>query len=213
MAVSDSFYELDQIFRDILSGVSAAGRTRSARAVGRALRRSQQRRIAAQQNADGTTYQARRRRVIRVQQGMKFLWNGEARTLKNWQHGQGKYGKTITGYDQDRKAIRTFYRSDIARYLEIKTGHVSQSRQKNAPMFARLRTARYMKLRADASGVAVGFSGLAARIARVHQLGLRDQVGPNVETEYPVRELLGFTRADEKAIQEAVIASLGRGGK
>ncbi len=43
-------------------------------------------------------------------------------------------------------------------------------------MFVKLRTARYLKARADASGVTVGYSGVAARIARVHQFGERDQV-------------------------------------
>ncbi|ENE98195.1 putative phage tail completion protein S [Escherichia coli P0304777.8] len=32
-------------------------------------------------------------------------------------------------------------------------------------MFVKLRTARYLKARADASGVTVGYSGVAARIA------------------------------------------------
>ncbi len=44
------FSELDQIFQNILDGVSLAGRTRTARKIGLALRRSQQRRIASQKN-------------------------------------------------------------------------------------------------------------------------------------------------------------------
>lgn len=45
-------------------------------------------------------------------------------------------------------------------------------------MFTRLRTLRFMKLRPDAGGVTVGFDGIAARIARIHQYGLKDEVGP-----------------------------------
>lgn len=48
------FSELDQVFQDILDGVSPAGRTRNARKIGLALRRSQQRRIASQKNPDGS---------------------------------------------------------------------------------------------------------------------------------------------------------------
>jgi phage virion morphogenesis protein len=50
------FSELDQVFQDILDGVSPAGRTRTARKIGLALRRSQQRRIASQKNPDGRRY-------------------------------------------------------------------------------------------------------------------------------------------------------------
>ena len=60
------FSELDQVFQDILDGVSPAGRTRTARKIGLAVRRSQQRRIASQKNPDGSSYTARRRKVYRT---------------------------------------------------------------------------------------------------------------------------------------------------
>lgn len=41
---NDLFRELDQVFNDILAGTSQAGRVRIARAVGQALRKSQQQR-------------------------------------------------------------------------------------------------------------------------------------------------------------------------
>lgn len=59
-------------------------------------------------------------------------------------------------------------------------------------------------------GASGGFDGMAARIARVHQFGQRDQVGPGTFTHYPVCELLGFTSADEQHITGQVINSLGR---
>lgn len=94
------FSELDQVFQDILDGVSPAGRTRTARKIGLAVRRSQQRRIASQKNPDGSGYAVRRRKVYRTQQGIKFFWNNEVRALKNWRGGRGKYGRTITGFDE-----------------------------------------------------------------------------------------------------------------
>ena len=48
---NDLFCELDQVFSDILAGTSQAGRIRTARAVGQALRKSQQQRIKAQKQA------------------------------------------------------------------------------------------------------------------------------------------------------------------
>ncbi|MEK6383108.1 MAG: phage virion morphogenesis protein [Paraburkholderia tropica] len=50
---------------------------------------------------------------------------------------------------------------------------------------------------AKADGLALGFAGRVARIARVHQLGELASgapCGPNVQ--YPARRLLGFTDVD-----------------
>lgn len=206
---NDLFRELDQVFSDILSGSSQAGRTHTARAIGQALRRSQQQRIKAQNSPAGSPYTARRRKVLRSQQGIVFVWQGEVRRLKNWHGGRGKYGRTITGFDEERNDIRTFYRSDIERYIEINTQSVRRTTSKKVPMFQKLRAARFLNMRADAGGASVGFDGLAARIARVHQYGQRDQVGPGIFAKYPVRELLGFTAADEQLITDQVINSLG----
>lgn len=138
-----------------------------------------------------------------------FVWQGEIRRLKNWHGGRGKYGRTITGFDEERNDIRTFYRSDIERYIEIHTRSVRRSTAKKVPMFQRLRSYRFLKMRADAGGTSVGYDGVAARIARVHQYGQRDQVGPGAFAKYPVRELLGFTAGDEQMITEQVVNSLG----
>ena len=64
-------------------------------------------------------------------------------------------------------------------------------------------------VRPDAGGVTVGFDGIAARIARIHQYGLQDEVGPGAYAQYPARELLGMTPADLIATENAVISSLG----
>jgi len=206
---NERFRELDRAFSDILAGTSQAGRMRTLRAIGQALRRSQQQRIKAQKNPGGSPYPARRRKVLRSQQGIKFVWQGEVRSLKNWHGGRGKYGRTLTGFDEERNAIRTFYRSDIERYIDINTQAVRRTTDKKAPLFQRLRGYRFLKTRTDASSASVGFDGVAARIARVHQYGQRDRIGPGVFAKYPVRELLGFTLADERLIQEQVINSLG----
>ncbi|EFN7664138.1 TPA: phage virion morphogenesis protein [Escherichia coli] len=203
-------HELDAVFRDILDGLSAAGRTRTARAVGQALRQSQQARIRAQKNADGSPYPARKRQVMHTRREVKFLWNGEVRTLRQWGHKRYRKGRAIIGRDPDRGgALRTFYRDDIERYIAVSSMSARQTSKKNTPMFARLRTYRWLKMRSDAEGAVVGFDGLAARIARVHQAGLRDEVAPGVMTTYPVRELLGVTAADERRMRDTIIRSLG----
>lgn len=54
----------------------------------------------------------------------------------------------------------------------------------------------------------MGYDGVAARIARVHQYGQRDRRA-GCFAKYPVRELLGFTAGDEQMITEQVLNSLG----
>jgi phage virion morphogenesis protein len=76
-------------------------------------------------------------------------------------------------------------------------------------MFAKLRTARYLRVSATDTDLTVGFFGRAARIARVHQDGLVDLVergGKSVR--YPARLLLGFTDADLSTIQDSILRHL-----
>ncbi len=204
------FHQLDQVFADILGGMSPAGRLRTAREVGRMLRQSQSRRIARQENPDGSKFEKRRRKVLRSQAGIGFIWNGETRRLKNWRATKGSRGRMLTGFDEGRSAIRSFYREDIERYLDINFTQTRKDTTKADPMFRRLRTARFLKARADASGTTVGYSGVAARIARTHQYGLRDRVNKSgAVATYPQRQLLGITKADRMAIARSVIDSLG----
>ncbi|MVF02539.1 phage virion morphogenesis protein [Serratia marcescens] len=204
------FHELDQVFADILGGMSPAGRIRTAREVGRMLRQSQSRRIARQENPDGSKFEKRRRKVLRSQAGIGFIWNGETRRLKNWRATKGSRGRMLTGFDEGRGAVRSFYREDIERYLDINFSQTRKDTTKADPMFRRLRTARFLKARADAGGATVGFTGVAARIARTHQYGLRDRVNKSgAMASYPRREVLGITKADRMAIARSVIDSLG----
>ncbi|MFQ6243005.1 phage virion morphogenesis protein [Yersinia enterocolitica] len=64
-------------------------------------------------------------------------------------------------------------------------------------MFAKLRTARYMKANSSPDEAVVEFAGRVERMARVHHFGLRDR--PSVhskDVQYDERPLLGFTNAD-----------------
>ncbi|MFP7610147.1 phage virion morphogenesis protein [Serratia quinivorans] len=204
------FHQLNQVFADILGGMSPAGRLRTAREVGRMLRQSQSRRIARQENPDGSKFEKRRRKVLHSQAGIGFIWNGETRRLRNWRATKGSRGRMLTGFDEGRGAIRSFYREDIERYLDINFNQTRKDTTKADPMFRRLRTARFLKARADAGGATVGYTGVAARIARTHQYGLRDRVNKSgAVATYPRRELLGITKADRMAIARSVIDSLG----
>lgn len=204
------FSQLDEVFATILSGISPAGRQRTARGVGAMLRRSQSQRIGRQEAPDGSKYPQRKRRILRAQAGMRFIWQGETRQLRNWRTTRGRHGRMLTGFDIDRGDMRSFYREDIERYLDISFRPANRNTTKREQMFRRLRTARFLKTSATPEGAEVGFSGAAARIARVHQFGLRDKVNSSgAMATYPRRELLGLSKADRMAIARQVIDSLG----
>ncbi|KMK28641.1 tail protein [Pluralibacter gergoviae] len=204
------FHQLDRVFAEILSAMTPARRQRTARSIGTTLRRSQSQRIGRQEAPDGSKYPQRKRRTLRAQAGMSFLWEGEKRRLRNWRAVPGKRGRMLTGFDLDKGDMRSFYREDIERYLDISFKSASRNTTKREQMFRRLRTARFMKVQANAEGTTVGYTGAAARIARVHQYGLRDRINESgAMANYPRRELLGLSKSDRMAIARQVIDALG----
>ena len=84
-----------------------------------------------------------------------------------------------------------------------------RGRVKRAAMFAKLRTTRYLKTEADATGLSIGFDGRVARVARVHQFGETDRVAPNgAQYKYPARALLGLTAEDRALIRDMLLKHL-----
>lgn len=136
----------------LLSRLEPGERSKLARTIGQELRRSQQKRLVAQQNPDGSKFAPRKQRNLRGKQG--------------------------------------------------------RIRRKLA-MFKKLRTASYLKVRGDSNAVTVGFTGRIARIARVHQYGLKDRAEPGApDVRYEQREVLGFTDADLDLIRDSLLAHL-----
>ena len=79
-------------------------------------------------------------------------------------------------------------------------------KKQKAAMFTKLRTNAHLKTKADANQIEVGFYGRVARIARVHQFGLRDKASPqSAAIPYPKRELLGINSEGRKTIQDALL--------
>ena len=147
--MSDNLNALEDWAGALLTKLKPTERRRLNQTIARELRRSQQQRIAAQQNPDGSVYEARKPR-------------------KN---------------------------------LRAKAGRIK--------MFAKLRQAKHLKLQSDADTIAIGYLGTSARIARVHQFGLRDRAERGgAEVRYARRELLGFTEAELEMIRDQLLASL-----
>lgn len=136
----------------LLGQLQPAARNRLARTLGQALRRSQQQRVIAQRNPDGSKYAPRKQRNLR-----------------------GKQGRM----------------------------------KRKVQMFQKLRTASFMKAQGDGNAISVGFTGRIARIARVHQYGLKDRAERGApDVRYEQREMLGFTSADLDSIRDGLLAHL-----
>lgn len=89
--------------------------------------------------------------------------------------------------------------------LRAKKGRIKRE------MFAKLRTAKYMKAKGTADDAVVEFTGQVQRMAKVHQYGLRDR--PSVrakEMQYPARPLLGLDAEDMKIVEEELINLLSQ---
>lgn len=133
----------------LLGQLAPASRNKLARSIGQALRRSQQQRIIAQRNPDGSKYAPRKQRNLR-----------------------GKQGRV----------------------------------KRKGQMFQKLRTAKILKVQGDGSAISIGFTGRVARIARVHQYGLKDRAERGAsEVKYDQREVLGFTEADLDLIRDSLL--------
>jgi len=73
-------------------------------------------------------------------------------------------------------------------------------------MFAKLKTAKYLKAQADADAAEVTFVPAVQRLARVHHYGLRDRIsrrGPMVK--YAERPLLGVSIKAESTVSNTLM--------
>ncbi|MGC1002954.1 phage virion morphogenesis protein [Pantoea agglomerans] len=77
-------------------------------------------------------------------------------------------------------------------------------------MFAKLRTAKYMKTQASPNEAVIEFAGNVQRMARVHHYGLRDRPSrKGKEVQYEARPLLGLSQTDCKLIESEILKRLG----
>lgn len=76
-------------------------------------------------------------------------------------------------------------------------------------MFAKLRTARYLKTKGSSEAAVVEFAGKVQRIARVHQEGLKDRPTHHSQlVQYEARQLLGFSVADRQIVENMILSHL-----
>jgi len=106
---------------------------------------------------------------------------------------------------QQRNPDGSPYAARKPRDLKGKKGRI----KRQVRMFQKLPRAGYLKAKGDGQSITVGFAGRVARIARVHQYGLRDSPGANTpQIRYKQRQLLGFTASDLEVIRDGLLAHL-----
>ena len=73
-------------------------------------------------------------------------------------------------------------------------------------MFAKLRTAKYLKAQATGDTAEVSFVPAVQRLARVHHYGLRDRINRRGTTvQYAERPLLGISSEVENVVRETLL--------
>jgi len=104
-----------------------------------------------------------------------------------------------------RNPVGSKYAPRKQRNLQGKQGRM----KRKVHMFQKLRTARFLRVHGDGNSISVGFIGRIARIARVHQYGLKDRAERGApETKYNQRELLGLTDTDFNLIRDGLLTHL-----
>ena len=106
---------------------------------------------------------------------------------------------------QQRNPDGSPYAARKPRDLKGKKGRI----KRQVMMFQKLPKASYMKAKGDGQSITVGFTGRVARIARVHQYGLKDRAEANApQVRYQQREVLGFAAMDFEVIRDGLLAHL-----
>jgi len=76
-------------------------------------------------------------------------------------------------------------------------GKKGRIKRQKAAMFSKIRTTRFLKIKATGNQFEVGFVGRVARMARVHQFGEEERINKiGSAYKYPERPLLGLNEAD-----------------
>lgn len=76
-------------------------------------------------------------------------------------------------------------------------------------MFQKLRTERFFKVRSGGNAISVGFTGRAAKIAKIHQYGLRGRTEQTLyEVRYERREIFGFSTDTIDLVRNTLLEQL-----
>jgi len=209
--------ELERFAGSILKSMKPAERRALFRKMARRLQKSQQQRIARQQNPDGSRFAPRKRpkEPVPGAYAVKFLYpsGGAGAPRPVMMHSWVRQGPLLTGYDVRAGGLRSFEWRKVIRWLPVEpeeqnvgAGKLRRPSIRQRAMFRKIRRAGVMRAGGSDQEAWVAFAGRVAAVARIHQLGLFDKPSRNSpEVRYAMRELLGFSAGDRAELVDAVI--------
>lgn len=212
--MADNLNALEDWAGAMLAKLSDAERSKLTRKIALELRRRQKRRITSQRNPDGTAFEPRKgAKKTKPAKPVRFIYkkpSGEERVadMGSWAY----QGNLMVGYDREADGIRSFYKKRIVRFLTPGRGdggtaiRSKRGRIKREAMFSKITSPRHLKAQSSANSVAIGFFGRTARLAQVHQYGLKDKPSAKArEVQYAERQLLGFAPGDLDMIRDMLL--------
>lgn len=191
----------------LIEALSPKQRKALAKDISRGLRGTQAKRIKDNKEPDGTPYEERKPRKLKVKRLIRFIYptSDGVRDLKSFRETD----RWIIGFDRYRGGIRTFRKDRIERYVEVKNQTVGttlreRKGQVKKKMFQKIVRTKHLKPDYSAEHAGVAFTSMVSRIARTHHYGLKDKVGKNT-ADYPERQLLGATSDELKSLEDTIM--------
>lgn len=211
--------ELEAFVGGMLKSLDASQKRQLLRHVARDMRKANRERIRAQHNPDGSRFAARKDppEPQIANYAVKFLYpsggSGKPRLafLKSWE----KQGPVFTGFDIEAGAMRTFEYAKVIKWLGVspedqnKSGGKIRKRKtiREKAMFRKIGNKIYSGNSDHEAWI--GFGGMIASVARVHQYGLTDKPARHARAvQYERRELLGMAAEDREVLLDKVIEHL-----
>lgn len=211
--------ELETLVGGMLNSLEPSARRKLFRRVATTMRRQNRARIKKQKNPDGSAFSERKAPAEPVagQFAVKFLYpsggSGPPRLvfMKSWE----KQGPIFTGFDVKAGGIRSFEYDKVIKWLRVNpaeensgAGQIRKRRTiRQRAMFRKI--GRTMQAGQNDHEAWIGFGGMVASVASVHQFGLKDKPARHArEVRYARRELLGMTAKEREELIDAVIEHL-----
>lgn len=159
------------------------------------LRKDNVRNIRRQVSANGQKWE-KRKKTREVAKPIRYVYrsrDGHVRELE--MSSYRNEGDRIIGFDKEAGGIRTMLKSGMLRSLSpVHRTNSSAQNKKAQLMLTGMAQTRHMSAKGYPDAAVVEIGGRAARIARVHHYGLRDQVSAGGPVyQYPERPLLGIS--------------------
>lgn len=214
--MTDDLEQIEELAGTLLRSLAAPERRRLLRTIARDIQKSQSARIGAQQDPDGKRFAPRRaKREERPGTfAVKFLYpKGAAEPRAVFMKSWVRQGPLMTGYDIEAGGIRSFFWSDVDKWLPVERDDQNKAAGKlrrrgtirQRAMFRKLRSTRNLKSEANDRAAWIGFSGRAAEVARIHQEGGMDRPSAKAKAvRYVQRGLLGLTQGERSRMLDRV---------